>query len=201
MLAAFAEAVRATTQPCTLLLILPSIVMATITRGRWAPFAAICVGAVLGGWLFIANLVALSDVQLQLSGVLVALAIGALLAAPCAPSLAWATTTSAKTVVAGAVSFVATLWWRPCIGTELGAILTASRRGTSGQLPGITAYMLGTFVPVLAVVLAIRALDPSAVAARRADWVAGGIGLVVAGALTIGRHDELVGTLTRWTTN
>ena len=68
MLPAFAEAVRATTQPCTLLLLLPPLVMAVITQGRWAPFAATCIGAVLGGWLFIANVVALSTVQLQLSG-------------------------------------------------------------------------------------------------------------------------------------
>lgn len=34
---------------------------------------------------------------------------------------------------------------------------------------------------------------------RRVTWVAGGIGVVVAGALAIGRHDELVTTLTRWT--
>lgn len=201
MLPAFAEAIRATTQPCTLLLTLPALVVAVITRGRWAPFGAICAGTVLGGWLFIANVVALSDFQLQLSGLLVALAIGALILAPSVPRLAWATAPGVQTAVAGAVSFVATLWWRPCIGTELGAILTAARRGVSGQLPGMTAYMLGALVPVLAVVLVLRAIDPSPVAARRAGWAAGGIGLVVAGALAIGRHDELVSMLTRWTTN
>ena len=133
MLPAFAEAERSTTQPCTLLLLVPPVVMAVITRGRWAPFAAMCIGAVLGGWLFIANVVALSPAQLQLGG--------------------------------------------------------------------ITAYMLGALVPVLAAVLVIRAIDPSATAARRASWVAGGIGIVTAGALLIGRHDDLVGALTRWSTS
>ena len=199
MIAAFAEAIRATAQPCTLLLLLPSLLMAVITRGRWAPFAAICIGAVLGGWLFIANVVSLSDLQLQFSGIFAAAVIGLVVAAPHVAALASAQNTTTQTSVAGVVAFVATLWWRPCIGTELGSILTASRHGVAAQLPGITAYMLGAMLPVLAVVLLVRAVDPSARATQRAALVAGGLGLVVAGALAIGRHDELVITLTRWT--
>jgi cytochrome c biogenesis protein CcdA len=199
MIPAFVEAIRATTQPCTLLLLLPALLMAVITHGRWAPFAAICVGAVLGGWLFIANVASLSDAQLQLSGILLAAAIGIVIAAPNVSWLTWAERPWAQAAVAGGVSFVATLWWRPCIGTELGSILTASRKGVAAQLPGMTAYMLGAMMPVLAVVLIMRAIDPSPRAAQRAGLVAGGVGLVVAGALAIGRHDELVATLTRWT--
>ncbi len=201
MLPAFAEAIRATTQPCTLLLLLPALVAVVITRGRWAPFAAICFGAVLGGWLFIANVVALSDLQLQLSGLLVASAIAVVIAAPAVSWLARAATRAAQTATAGVIMFIATLWWRPCIGVELGSILTGARQGLGGQLPGMAAYMLGALVPVLAVVLAMRAIDPPPVAARRAGWVAGGVGFVVAGALAVGRHDELVTTLTRWTTS
>jgi hypothetical protein len=201
MLAAFAEAIRATTQPCTLLLLLPALVTTVITRGRWLPFVATCIGAVLGGWLFIANVVALSDVQLQLSGLLVAGATVVVVAAPTVPSLRWAATPVAHTATAGVIMFVATLWWRPCIGAELGSILTGARRGVWGQLPGMAAYMLGALVPVLAVVLGMRAIDASPVSVRRAGWVAGGVGLVVAGALAVGRHDALVTTLTRWTTS
>lgn len=163
-------------------------------------FLAICGGAVLGGWLFIANVVGLSDRQLQLSGGIVAVAIGAVLLAPRVSWLRFADDPPGQAAIAGVVSFISTLWWRPCIGAELGSILTAARRGVAGQLPGITAYMLGAMLPVLAVVLVIRALEPSARTARRAAWVAAGVGLVVAGALSIGRHDELVTTLTRWTT-
>ncbi|HYN34428.1 MAG TPA: hypothetical protein VES40_17520 [Ilumatobacteraceae bacterium] len=199
MLPAFAEAIRATTQPCTLLLLLPALLMAVITRGRWYPFFAICLGAVLGGWLFIANVVSLSDRQLQLSGILVAAAIGATVAAPFVSWLALLERPPAQTAAAGGVAFIATLWWRPCIGAELGSILTASRSGVVAQLPGITAYMLGAMLPVLAVVLTMRAIDPSRRTAQRAALVAGGVALVVAGALAIGRHDELVVHLTRLT--
>ena len=201
MLPAFAEAIRATTQPCTLLLIAPSLVLAIITRGRWAPFAAICTGAVLGGWLFIANVVALSNTQLQISGALVAIAIGVVVATETVPQLGWAAATALQTSVAGAVAFVSTLWWRPCIGTELGAILTEARMSLPSQFPGITAYMLGAMVPVLAVVLALRVVEPEPDTARRAGLVAGGIGIATAAALAIGRHDELVTVLTRWSTS
>ncbi len=151
MLAAFAEAIRATTQPCTLLLLLPAIVMAILTRGRWPAFAAICVGAVLGGWLFIANVIALDAWQLQLSGAFVAALIALALVAPSVHQLNLAATPGVQAAAAGVVTFVATLWWRPCIGEELGAILTGARAGVTGELPGITAYMLGAMVPVLAV--------------------------------------------------
>ncbi len=201
MLPAFFEAIRATTQPCTLLLLLPPIVMAIVTRGRWAPFAAICIGAVLGGWLFIANVVALSDRQLQLSGVFVAALLIVVVAAPSVTRLGWANTPHAQTVAAGTVTFTATLWWRPCVGSELGALLTASRRGLAGELPGISAYMLGAMMPVLVVVLVMRAIDPSPLASRSAAIVASVAGAVVAGALAVGRHDELVTTLTRWSTS
>jgi uncharacterized membrane protein required for colicin V production len=201
MLPAFAEAIRATTQPCTLLLLLPSLIMAVVTRGRWASFVAMCVAAVLGGWLFLANVVAFSDVQLQLSGVLVLIVLTTLLVAPVVSWLGWAEQPATQTAAAGFVTFVATQWWRPCIGSELGSILTASRDGLAGQLPGMAAYMLGAMVPVLVVVLIIRSIDPSPRTALVAGRVAGVAGLIVAGALAIGRHDELVTTLTRWTTS
>jgi hypothetical protein len=201
MLPAFAEAIRATTQPCTLLLLLPSLIMAVVTRGRWAPFVAMCVAAVLGGWLLLANVVALTDIQLQVSGVLVVIVLATLLVAPAVSWLRWAERPPAPTVAAGFVTFVATQWWRPCIGSELGSLLTASRDGLVGPLPGMAAYMLGAMVPVLVVVLIIRSIDPSPRIALVAGRVAGMTGLIVAGALAIGRHDELVTALTRWTTS
>ena len=200
MLPAFFEAIRASVQPCTLLLLTPALVMAIVTQGRWSAFAGICVGAVLGGWLFIANVVALDGWQLQVSGVLVLAAIALVLFAAVVPQLRWAASTGAEAAIAGLVAFLATLWWRPCIGEALGVILTGARSGVGAQLPGIIAYMLGAMVPVLAVVLVIRTIDPSPVWAQRAGWTAGAIGLVVAAAVAIGRHDELVTALTRWTT-
>jgi cytochrome c-type biogenesis protein len=200
MLAALAEAIRATTQPCTLLLLLPAIVIAIVTNGRFPALAAICVGAVFGGWLFIANVLALDGWHLQLSGTFVVALITIALAAPSVSRLNVATP-GIHVAAAGVVTFVATQWWRPCIGEELGAILTGARTGVPGELPGMAAYMLGSMAPVLAIVFVMRAIDPSATATRRIGRAAGGVGLVVAAAMAVGRHDELVTALTRWTTS
>ena len=124
-----------------------------------------------------------------------------MLAAPVISWLGWADNAGVRAAAAGGVTFVATLWWRPCIGSELGAILSASRSGLVAQLPGITAYVLGAMVPVLAIVLIIRIIDPMPPRAQVVSRVAGLLGLVVAGALAIGRHDDLVTALTRWTTS
>jgi cytochrome c biogenesis protein CcdA len=201
MIQAFAEAIRATIQPCTLLLLLPPLVMAMVTRGRWLPFAATCVGSVAGGWLFLANIVGLSDHQLQLTGLGVAVVVGVLIAGAHISGLTWAHTLPAQTAAAGLVAFVSTLWWRPCVGTELGVILSGSRNGLVPQLPGMAAYMLGAMIPVLAVTLIFRAVDPSPAVADRTAGVAGAGGLVIAVAMALGRHDQLVETLTRWTRN
>lgn len=199
MIGPFAEAIRATTQPCTLLLALPALIMALLTRGRWSAFLTMCAAAVAGGVLFAANVVALSGITLRLSGTIVAGVILVVLMAPRVPLLSWANSDGVRAGSAGLVVFVGTQWWRPCIGNELGQILTDAREGMWAVLLPMTSYMLGAMVPVLAVVLVIRFLDPSPRMLVRASWVAGALGLVTAIALMAGRHDELVTALTRWT--
>jgi hypothetical protein len=65
----------------------------------------------------------------------------------------------------------------------------------------MAAYMLGAMIPVLVAVLMICAIDPSPARALVAGRIAAVAGLIVAGALAVGRHDELVTALTRWTTS
>jgi cytochrome c biogenesis protein CcdA len=171
-----------------------------VTRGRWAPLVAVLVGAVAGGWLFIANVVALSETQLRVSGVVVSTALIVLAMAASVPALRWVRDIRVQSTISGGVAFLATLWWRPCVGSELGAILTDARNvGVAGQLPAMAAYMLGAMVPVVIVALVIRAIDPSP---NTTKWIAGGaagVGLVIGGALALGRHSDLVTTLTGWT--
>ena len=64
----------------------------------------------------------------------------------------------------------------------------------------MTAYMLGAMIPVLVAVLIIRFIDLSPARAIVAGRIAAVAGLIVAFALSVGRHDELVTALTRWTT-
>ncbi|MEO1057803.1 MAG: hypothetical protein AAFY28_12885 [Actinomycetota bacterium] len=200
MLAAFAEALRATWQPCTLVLLLPPLAAVVLTRGRWAPLAGTLVGAVVGGWVFAANVVFLSGVRLQLTGVLVAGALG-LLAAPTFTSRAvWLRSPLLQGALAAAVAFAAALWWRPCVGRELGVILSTAANGSLGAaLPGMTAYMLGAMAPIALVGLALHALKPPQ---RAMLWIGGTAavaGLGFSALLVADRHSDIVSTLTRWT--
>lgn len=202
MIDAFAEAVRATTQPCTMLLVLPPLLAVVATGGRWQPLLGALGGAVVGGWVFMANVYVLHGRLLAVSGILVAVALVGLAAGSMrVPRLAWVRDLRVQTATCATIALVATLWWRPCVGTELGSILTAARSdGIAGQIPPMTAYMLGAMAPVVAVALAIRAIQPTPQAAR---LLFGGSALgavLLGGALALGRHDDLVSTLTRWTT-
>lgn len=199
MLPAFAEAVRATTQPCTLLLVALPTFAVLATRGRWMPLAGALVGAVLGGWLFMANVVALTDTQLRVSGLIAAGTIVVLIVAPYVGWLQWGADRRVQTGVAGGLAFLGTLWWRPCVGEELGAILTgAANDGLVGELLGMTAYMIGAMVPVVLVALVVRAIDPSV---RQTVWLASittGLAVMLGTALAFGHYDDLVATLTEW---
>jgi len=197
----FAEAIRATAQPCTFLLIVPVLVASFVARNQWRSFAAIVAAAVVGGWLVAANRFVLDGGWLRVAALLVAIGLSALVVpavTDAAPQLASA---NARATIAGAVTLVATMWWRPCVGNELGTILTGAQTGLASQLVPMAVYMLGAMTPVAAVVLANQALEPSERAARLASWGALAIGLVITTSLVAGQHDSVVVTLTRWTLN
>ncbi|MEM8620298.1 MAG: hypothetical protein AAGF73_11295 [Actinomycetota bacterium] len=181
------------------MLLLPPLVVVILTHGRVVPMVAAIVGAVVGGWVFAANVVLLSGWELRITGLLALAAIVVVAAAPYARGLNEARSPIGAAAIAGVVSFIAALWWRPCVGDELGTILTEASRSLPSALPGMTAYMLGAMAPVVLVGLLLRAVEPSP---RAMAWIAGpaalaGIGLT--GLLALDRHSELVGTLTRWT--
>ena len=59
--------------------------------------------------------------------------------------------------------------------------------------------MLGLMVPIIVAALVIRLLEPGPEALGWTGRIAAGVGVVVAGALVLGQHDDVVVTLTRWT--
>jgi hypothetical protein len=199
MFGAFSEAVRATTQACTLLLLAPVLAVVIATRCRWQSLVAAVVAAVVGGWVFAANSLVLDGFQLRVSAVIVLAALVLILIGPRHQRLGWATDVRVQTLAVGVVTFLAALWWRPCVGTELGVILTGAHKGLAGELPGMTAYMIGAMAPVALVVLLARTVAPQERALTAASWVGATLGIVIAGALVIGRHDEVVVTLNRLT--
>ena len=133
------------------------------------------------------------------SGLLAAAAVVLLIVAPYVVQLHWAADRRVQAGFAAGLAFLGTLWWRPCVGEELGVILTgAANDGVAGELLGMAAYMLGAMVPVVIVALVVRAIDPSE---RSTVWLSSattGLVVMLGAALASGNYGELVATLTEW---
>lgn len=203
IIAPFAEAVRATPQPCTFLLIVPTLAAVIAARARWEALVGTVAAAIVGGWLLADNEFLLDGALLRVSGVAVVIATAALVAPlfgdrpPQSPE-----SLGRPWVQSGIVAFivlVATQWWRPCVGTELGAILSDAQTNLGGQLVPMAAYMLGAMVPVAVIVAARYALEPGDRLQATFGGAAATIGLVIALFLIAGQHESVTATLTRWT--
>ena len=195
----FSEALRSTIQPCTFLLLAPVMLVVVAARLRLQAVIAAFGAGILGGWVFADNTFVLDGWWLRLSalpvlGVFVGLAIPAV--GDRFPRLRG---TTAGALGTGFVTAGATLWWRPCVGNELGTILTDAQSGVVGQMLPMAAYMIGALTPVAAVALAHRVWEPD----QRTDvWLGWGallMALIVSGSILVGRHDQIVVALTRWT--
>ncbi len=198
MFDAFGEAVRATTQPCTFLLVAPTLVGVMLVGATGAALGAALVAAILGGWLLAGNWWVLDGEWLQVSAAVLLAGIVVVAASYRVDRLEAVRRPTAAAGASFATTLLASLWWRPCVGQELGSILTSSQSDVVGQLPGMAAYMLGTMVPVVALVLVVRAIEPRR--PERLAFAAATLGIVIAGSLVLGRHDTVIVTLTRWST-
>lgn len=198
----FAEAVRSTVQPCTFLLIVPTFAAVVAARAGWRALVGAALAAVAGGWLLADNSFLLEGAWLRISAAFVVIATAALVAPLDRMDARSAGRFAAPWTRAGIVSFVAlvaTQWWRPCVGEELGVILSASQDDIGGQLLPMAVYMLGAMVPVAAAVAVRYAVEPATRALTVAASCAALVGIVVAGFLVVGRHESVVVTLTQWT--
>lgn len=193
----FVEAVRATWQPCTFLLVVPVTATAVVVGNRWRSLVAILIAAIVGGWLVAANWFVLDGVLLRLAALGAALALVAAVLLRARDRVPASERAAAS--VAGAVTLLATMWWRPCVGDELGSILTGAQRDLGGELWPMALYMIGAMVPIMIVALAQHAIRPTERAQRIGTRVALGVGLAVMSSLVGGQHDRVVVTLTRWT--
>lgn len=196
MIATFVEAVRATGQPCTFLLLAPTLLTVAALRATWWSVVAAFATAVVGGWLLAANIFVLDGWPLRVSGALVAATVVGAVALPVPRTLGRERAVAAS--VASAVTLLASLWWRPCVGVEFGRLLTAAQSEAIAPLPGLAVYMVGAMFPLLLVALAWRTVAPPPRVERIARIAAAGGACVVALAILAGRHDALVTGLTRW---
>ena len=203
IIAPFAEAVRSTAQPCTFLLIVPTVAAVVAAGARWQALIGAVVGGVVGGWMLADNRVVLDGSSLRLSALVVIVALVLLASRRARAAFPRAgrhlDRPGVQAVVVGGLTLVATMWWRPCVGEQLGVILNGAQDAPAGQLLPMTAYILGALVPVAIVAAARYVVEPPRRVVDAFGWAFAFVGIVVASSLAAGQHDDVVVTLTRWT--
>lgn len=204
MIDAFVEGARSIVQACHLVILVPVAMLVLAARGRWQATVGAVAGIVLGGWVFATRWLVLDDAQIRWSSLLVLLIAGGLGASfvverrspdfdPNTRPVVWG---SAAAVGVGA--FIATTWWRPCVGSELGDILTNAPDQPWGQLLPAVGFMLGVSLPIVLLGLGLAAWQPGESATRRFAGAGTACGVVLAASVLAGQHGEIVATLFDW---
>lgn len=201
MIDGFVEGVRSITQVCQLVILAPLGLMIIAARGRWAAVAGAVGGAVVGGWLFVTNRFgAITDLELRVSALLV-IAAAVILAFPQLLGRRGAATVRSRPGVAlicGGSGILVVQWWRPCVGTELGSLLTEAPGDPWGQFLPAVGFMLGMSTPLLVLGLIFSTWRPAAAASRALGWSATVLTVALAGSVLAGHHGEIVSRLFEW---
>jgi len=205
---AFVEGVRSLGQVCHLVILAPVALTIVAARGRWYAVVGAVSGVVLGGWLFVTNRFgAITDLELRVS----ALMLIALVLPLGFPGIlrrnrpSWARRLGraiqspvGTTAITAAVGVLVVQWWRPCVGVELGAILTNAPDDPVGELLPTIGFMVGICVPLVVLGLIYALWKPTARTAR----VVGRVGAASAAGLAVsvlaGQHGEIVSRLFQW---
>jgi cytochrome c biogenesis protein CcdA len=196
-MALFFEGAEAIRQPCTLPILLASVVFVA-AAGRQAPIAAIAfvTGVAVMAWLRFASLLSvdLDGFNAIAAGALIAVAAVTVALTPADRSRS--TFVAAASAMAGAVTAAL---WRPCVGLELASVLdTAPGAPLDAFLP-LSAYVLGVSLLTLAfgfVAVAWPELGRP-LASTVVTRSAAAIGVVLGTTIAIGWWSELVDELLR----
>jgi cytochrome c biogenesis protein CcdA len=208
MIDAFVEGVRSIVQVCHLVILAPVAFTIVTARGSWQAVAGAVFGVVLGGWLFVTNRFGnITDTQLRITAIVLITAIVPL----GFPALfqrdrpTWLRgvgqkiqSPAATFAIAAMVATMVTQWWRPCVGVELGSILTNAPRNPWGQFLPSAGFMLGITTPFILIGLAYAAAKPGVELSTKLAWVGSALTLVLAASVIAGQHGEIVSRLFQW---
>lgn len=208
MIDPFVEGVRSIVQVCHLVILAPVGLTIVVARGRWQAVAGAVLGVVVGGWVFVTNRFgSITDTQLRVSASILIVAV-VLLGFPRLfdrdhPTWMRAAGDRVRSPVAAfgvsaLVAAMVTQWWRPCVGVELGTILTNGPSDPWGQLLPSTAFMIGIAAPLVLIGLAYAAIRPKNEVSTKLGWVGAGLTIVLAMSVIAGQHGEIVSRLFRW---
>lgn len=208
MIDAFVEGVRSIVLVCHLVILAPVGLTIVAARGRWPAVVGAVFGVVLGGWFFVTNRFgSISDMQLRITATLL-IVVAVLLGFPMLlrrDRPPWLSDLGAKIqsplATFGITAFAATMvtqWWRPCVGVELGSILTSGPRDPWGQLLPSTAFMLGIAMPLVLLGLTYAVARPGPESSTKLSWVGSALTIVLAASVIAGQHGEIVSRLFQW---
>jgi len=198
MIDAFVEGVRSIVQVCHLVILAPVALSIVAARGRWLAVVGALAGVVLGGWFFAAGWFTPSDGMLRLSAVPLIAAVVVLGAPRLFGRKEIIRSPVGVGALTGGVGLLVTQWWRPCVGEELGSILTNTPDQPWSQLLPTIGFMLGISLPLIAIGLAYVAWPPGPAAATRLGWAGCGLTAVLGVSVIAGQHGEIVSRLFQW---
>jgi cytochrome c biogenesis protein CcdA len=171
--------------PCSFGLVVPGLLALLLAkRSALAAVVTLAVVAALTAWARAAGFV--DDVPIALLVVLV----------PVAVLVLRRDRPASEAVGGGLLGVVAGATWMPCVGEQLGVILTTAPREPLAQLVPLTVYVVG----VLAVVIALALLPVLAapVDRHRGHRAVVGVGVALAAVVTValaaGRYTDVLAT-------
>jgi len=184
------EGIRDLSQPCSLSLVIPGLLVVTASRRRrgWST-AGVVLAIWLFGWMKAAGW--LPGTPNVLTSVLVGMAYAA------TGWAAWQLRGAGSGFASGFIAGGLAAWlWVPCVGRELGEILNAAPDDPGAQIFPMGLFVLGLSIPIL-----VAALLPSVMPTRTHGPIAN-VALVLVGvvsvALIAGWYDDIVIQLNRW---
>lgn len=142
------EGIRNIALPCTLALVLPSLIALAAGRLRPSAAAGIVGGAGMMAWVGAVGWVRLgrgTGTDIAVAVVFAAAFTGLLISSRGDRSPLRRSLTVAAGAVAGAVT---SLLWQPCVGELLGRTLTAAPRDPAGTLLPMLLFVVGALLPV-----------------------------------------------------
>lgn len=187
----FAEGIRSSLLPCSYSVLLIGVALVLLRKGERLQVLGVFAGfTVLSAWIRAAGISNLLAGRLVTS----LLVVGGLAAALLVSSR------KAGLVAAAFVGAFAGATWLPCVGEELGTVLTSAQDDPGAAVLFMAVYLIGVMVPLVAVA-ALLAYVP--VARRWADGrlVAVGAGTAMAALAVLvltDFYDSLLSTLARW---
>lgn len=166
------------------MLFVPGVVAILAGRARWPVVMAAVLATLAGMWWRAAGNGAIDGPWSNVLGLLLG---GGLLAGWRRPRL--------MPVVGAVFGIAGALWWQPCVGRELGDILTRGVDDPVGIGPALAAFGSGVLLPLPAAALAVKSLGhPSQ---QNAVQLSRGAGLLIGGLAAFGIIDQVGGWLAR----